>query len=428
MRPLFALALALPLLLSGCIATPLTRASKAGKLDKVKAQIAKGANVNSRRNHMDGHGFSRPISYAVENGHLEVVRALLDAGAKIEGDGWMESALFDALFHQRKDIAKLLLDRGAETRLVVIGMSSFMKRLRVGGYFQIKYQAGLELLYELRPDLNPAQRAVVQTVAPPPAPKTEERELLTPRYSLPERENDFAVVVGIDKYSDLPAADYAERDAAAVVAHMEALGVPRRNIIHLAGAKAVRSALVKNLNSFLPKNINADSRVYFYFSGHGAPDPKTGEAYLVPWDGDASFLSDTAYPLSRLYAQLGSLPAKQVFVALDACFSGGGGRSVLAKGARPLVTKVNIAPTEDKLTVLNAAAGDEITATYDLKQHGLFTYYLLDGLNGAAADEQGHVTSKSLFDYLKPNVQNQARRQNRAQTPGYQAAADLTLR
>ena len=39
-----------------------------------------------------------------------------------------------------------------------------------------------------------------------------------------------------------------------------------------------------------------DSTVYFYYSGHGAPDLKTGQAYLVPWDGDAQFLKDTALP------------------------------------------------------------------------------------------------------------------------------------
>ena len=49
--------------------------------------------------------------------------------------------------------------------------------------------------------------------------------------------------------------------------------------------------------------------------------------------------------------------------------------------------------------------------------HGLFTYYLLRGLNGAAKDDAGRVTVQSLFEYLVPNVQDQARRQNREQAP-----------
>lgn len=236
-------------------------------------------------------------------------------------------------------------------------------------------------------------------------------------------------MIGIEKYSELPSAKYADRDAEAVVAHMKALGVPRRNIIHLSGAKAGRSSLVKYLNSWLPRNVTPASRVFFYFSGHGAPNPKTGEAYLVPWDGDPKFLEDTAYPIKRLYSQLASLKAKEIIVALDACFSGAGGRSVLAEGARPLVTNVDIQTEKDSpLTLLTAASGDEITTTLNDKGHGMFTYFLLNGLNGAAKDSQGDITAQSLFSYLKPQVQDEARRQNREQTPTGRYKANVVLR
>jgi len=181
---------------------------------------------------------------------------------------------------------------------------------------------------------------------------------------------------------------------------------------------------VKYLNSWLPKNVKPKSRVYFYFSGHGAPDPESGDAYLVPWDGDPKFLPDTAYPLERLYRRLSALPAKEVIVALDACFSGSGGRSVLAEGARPLVTRVSVKPKKDSsLTVLTAASGDEITTTLKEKGHGIFTYYLLEGLN--ASEE---VSASSLFSYIKPRVQDEARRQNRDQTPTLQSKTGPVLR
>ena len=146
-----------------------------------------------------------------------------------------------------------------------------------------------------------------------------------PDYKGDPRPNDFALVVGIERYSELPKADYAERDAAAVTRHLEAMGVPRRNIKHLAGSKAGRSGLVKNLEAWLPRNVKADSRVFFYFSGHGAPDVETGRAYLMPWDGDPNYLDSTGYPVERLYAKLGALKAKEVVVVLDLCFSGAGG-------------------------------------------------------------------------------------------------------
>jgi uncharacterized caspase-like protein len=210
------------------------------------------------------------------------------------------------------------------------------------------------------------------------------------------------------------------RDAKAVRKHLEALGWPARNIVSLNGQGATKSKLQSYLQEWLPLNVNQNSTLFVYYSGHGAPDPKSGDAYLVPWDGDPKFLKSTAYPLKQLYSELASLKAKRVIVVLDACFSGAGGRSVLAKGARPLADDL---PKSDNLTVIAAAGGDEITGTLDAEGHGVFTYYLLKGLSGAAKDAHGDVTAKGLFEYLKPRVEDEARRENREQVPTFNGAA-----
>lgn len=244
-----------------------------------------------------------------------------------------------------------------------------------------------------------------------------------PRFSAAERPNDLAVIVGIETYSDIASkASYAERDADAFKAHVRALGVPERNIVLLKGSKAVRSGMTKNIEGWLPRMAKADSRVYFYFSGHGAPDVKTGQAYLVPWDGDPNFLDATAYPVTKLYKKLGELRVKRVLVAMDSCFSGAGGRSVLASGARPLVGKIDTGAAPAKITVLAASAGNEISGSLDDKGHGAFTYFLLEGLNA------GKTTPKALNEYLTPRVQDEARRLNRDQTPQLQGDGGWTLR
>ena len=258
--------------------------------------------------------------------------------------------------------------------------------------------------------------------SPPPAPVAASAEpssdIDSPSYRLAPRADDYALVIGVGRYSALPEAQYAERDAEAVKKHLLALGLPPRNIISLSGGKATRGAISGYVEEWLPKNVKAGGTVFFYYSGHGAPDPKTGQAYLVPWDGDAAFLQSTAYPLRQLYAALSRLKARSIVVALDSCFSGAGGRSVLASGARPLVAQVDegVGP-EARLTVFAAASSDEITGTLAEQGHGAFTYYFLKGLGGAAQDKSGAVTVKGLFDYLSPNVQDEAHRQNREQTP-----------
>ena len=239
-----------------------------------------------------------------------------------------------------------------------------------------------------------------------------------PTYKTAEDPHRFALVVGIEKYSDLPDAQFAERDAAAIKSHLLALGFPERNVVLLSGAKAGRASLAKYIEDWLPRMVDEQSEVFFYFSGHGAPDVKTGSAYLVPWDGDANFLGTTAYPVQRLYGKLEALKAKHVIVVMDTCFSGAGGRSVLAQGARPLVTAIDTGSVSPgKIIAFTASKGTEISGTVGDQGHGAFTYFFLKGLNGDAADASGHVTARGLYDYLTPKVQDAARRLNRDQTP-----------
>lgn len=276
-------------------------------------------------------------------------------------------------------------------------------------------QTDLQAMVEAAARKALSGRARLEAIAAKPA---IESDIDKPGYQSPENPNNFALVVGIEKYSGVLEALYAERDALAVRDHLLALGYPQRNIILLTGDKATRSGLTKILETWLPRNISADSTVFFYYSGHGAPDVKNGDAYLVPWDGDPQFLRETAYPVKRLYSKLGSLKAKRVLVAMDSCFSGAGGRSVLTKGSRPLVSKAaGYDAVAANIVAFSAAGSDQISGTMDDQGHGAFTYYLLKGLGGEAGDSSGHVTVKSLYDYLSPKVADAARRQNRDQTP-----------
>lgn len=298
---------------------------------------------------------------------------------------------------------------------------------------QVNREVAQELARQMRASaaLNAfAAQAGPSAAAPAPAP-TAHRDPLRPSYRLPERPADIAIVVGVSRYSDLPEAQYAEEDAEAVKAHLLALGVPQRNLIHLAGVRATRTGLKKYVETWLPNNVRPGSRVFFYFSGHGAPDPRTGDSYLVPFDGDPNYLADTAYPVKDLYRSLGASGAKEVLVALDACFSGAGGRSVLAKGARPMVVRREQPEAPPAAVTVMAAAGeDQITAAHEESGHGLFTHFLLTGLDGAAKDARGRVTVRSLYDYLAPKVQDEARRQNREQSPSLRGptGSDLLLR
>ncbi len=234
----------------------------------------------------------------------------------------------------------------------------------------------------------------------------------------PERPHDYALVIGIANYKGLPPADFAESDARDMALAFEALGVPEENVVSLIGAKAGLSEVSKYVEEWLPRRVSKDSRVFVYFSGHGSPDVSDGSAYLMPWDADASFVKSTGFPLARLYKALGALPARHVIALIDSCFSGAGGRSVLVAGARPLVTVRLPTSLPPGISVLTASESEEIAGSLPERGHGLFSYYALQGISGAAdPDGKGHVTLEDLYAYVHKHVILDARRQNREQTP-----------
>ncbi|HAH05677.1 MAG TPA: peptidase C14 [Elusimicrobia bacterium] len=435
--------------------SPLYTAAVTDNLRAAQLLVAKGAKVDR----ILSYG-RHPLKQAAFWGYTDMVSFLLGAGADPEAGGPETALVLAACVPGNrvsnpidKGIMKLLLEKGADPNrsgnlIVRIGDTPLACAARKGD------AAAVRLLLKHGAEVDPAALdqaagpvkrlleealAAAQGPTAPAAPSVPSAaaeasakalgtsDIDKPGFRLAERPEDYAVVVGIGKYSDIPEARFAERDAEAVRDHLIAAGFPSRNVVHLAGEKAGYKSLEKYVEAWLPNNASRAGRVFFYFSGHGAPDPKTGEAYLIPWDGDPDYLERTGYPIKRLYEKLSALKAKEVIVAMDACFSGAGGRSVLAKGARPLVMKVDAGTAPQNLTVFAATSGSQITSALEDQGHGTFTYYFLKGLSGAAKDGSGAVTAKGLYDYLKPKVQDAARRQNRDQEPVLHGSGDKEL-
>lgn len=274
--------------------------------------------------------------------------------------------------------------------------------------------------------------STVAAVPRAPAAPMSDVDTLPTGKSVP-RKNAYAVVIGIEQYREnLPKAEFAARDARLVGEYLsKTLGFPEGNVVVMLNERATRSDLEKYLESWLPNRVEKDSTVFVYFSGHGAPNPKTGDAYLVPYDGDPGFVDKTGYSLKRLYENLGALPTKEVVVVLDSCFSGAGGRSVIAQGTRPLAISVeNPVLATGKMAVLSASSGAQISTTYLEKGHGLLTYFFLKGLQGEADwNKDGVIELTEVFQYVKPNVELVARREfNTEQTPQLLGGTEMLKR
>lgn len=267
----------------------------------------------------------------------------------------------------------------------------------------------------------PAPRTAKPEPAEAPAPVS---DVDTAPASVRGRALGAAVVIGVERTRQgLPRADYAAKDARVFAEYLvKTLGYREQDVVLLLDERANRSDLAKYLEDWLPKRVPPGGTAVVFFSGHGAPDPARGKAYLVPYDGDPAFLEKTAYPMAKLTEDLAKLQGRKAIVLVDACFSGAGRRSALPKGARPLVTRLEPVAPVGEVAVLSAAAADQIGGAYDEKGHGLFTYFVLSALRDAAS--AGRVpTVSDLFDSVGGKVEAASRRlTGNEQTPQLQAA------
>ncbi len=72
----------------------------------------------------------------------------------------------------------------------------------------------------------------------------------------------------------------------------------------------------------------------------------------------------------------------------------------------------------DNFTVITASHADHISSSSPDLKHGIFSYYLMKGMEGDAdANKDGKITLGEMQTYLVENVGRQAGMMNRKQEP-----------
>ncbi len=220
------------------------------------------------------------------------------------------------------------------------------------------------------------------------------------------KSNTFALIIGNEDYSSYQVdltneinVDYASNDAKVFKDYViKTLGVPEQNVILLINATygQMQQGIAK-LNK-LSKLSEGNAELIFYYAGHGLPDEATKEAYIMPVDISGSNVI-SGIKLNDVYKKLLEFPNKKVTVFLDACFSGGARNQELIA-----MRGVKIQPKRNalfgNLVVFSSSSGNESSASFKEKKHGLFTYYLLKKLQ----ESKGALSYKELSDYLKQKV------------------------
>ena len=229
-----------------------------------------------------------------------------------------------------------------------------------------------------------------------------------------------AVVIGIANYKSLPKADFANDDARAFYDYaIRALGIKPENIKLLVDGDAEEAEILKTFRTWLPSRVKSTTEVFVFYSGHGLPMPDGKGLYLVPPRADREVIDDTAIPFSKLNAAIILAKPKSVTIFLDSCYSGQArSGETLVANARPVQLKSDSRYFPENFTVITASQNDQISSSNPELQHGIFSYYLMKGMEGDAdANKDGKITLGEMQTYLTENVSRHAAMMSRKQEP-----------
>ncbi len=226
----------------------------------------------------------------------------------------------------------------------------------------------------------------------------------------------WSVVIGINDYPKLPRLKYAVKDATEFYRLLvEKNKVPPANITLLLNEQATLSNLRSVLGTHLKTSAEKGDMVVIFFAGHGASERDASSAdgdglekYLLTWEADIKDLYSTAIPMREIAHIFGRIQSDRLIFIADACYSGAsGGRTVNVTGMRSGIHDGfldRIAGGKGKV-ILSASSANEVSVEQDDLRHGVFTYYLLEGLNGVAdTDGDGAVTVDEVYRYVSEKV------------------------
>jgi uncharacterized caspase-like protein len=228
----------------------------------------------------------------------------------------------------------------------------------------------------------------------------------------------WVLLVGINQYEDggLPSLRYPAIDCQGLG---EALakatqGFPQKEVIvhhDFALVKPTVTTVRQSLQHIVSQTRSQDT-ILLYFSGHGILEPSTQQAVLCMTDTQKNNPIDTGIPMQELLQMLGNSSAHQQLVCLDTCHSGDmvlrGNNGTSRDAENP-----SFNTTSQMLQVLRQRASqskgfcallscDQGQKSWEFPElgHGVFTYFLMRGLLGEAADSQGIIEADGLYKFV----------------------------
>src|SRR5262249_42588764 len=174
-----------------------------------------------------------------------------------------------------------------------------------------------------------------------------------------------------------------------------------RNADQLPTARNIRD----HLKSLL-EGLRTEDTVLLAFSGHGVQFKGKQEHYFCPMDAE---LADrqTLVSLAEVYAELNKCQAGVKVLVADACRNDPlSGLQRRAEVNLESITRPQTQQPPGGVAALFSCSPGEYAFESDKLEHGIFFYYLIQGLKGKAANKKGEVHLEGLVQYIKDEVKD----------------------
>ena len=360
---------------------------------ETKLNTAKKSTVSNKKNEVTQKQIIKTEQTVVAKKDLEGPRITINNTFESDNE---YTAYIEGRITDQSEIVSLLID-GDE---VSVEKGSFNKPLYVK-------RGGQEVQIIARDKHGNKTEKSVQLVRATIVVEEEKLDFLDPRkIKAKTNKNAVALIIGVEEYENTVAAPYASKDAEIFSEFANlSLGIPVTNIKLLTNNDAKLSNTLIALKNWLPKKIIPDkTELYVFYAGHGLASEDNNDLYLLPSDGVPSILDRTTLLRNNIFDIIAELNPRRVTMFFDTCYSGTTRSEEVMVAARPIQLMEDQAiPYE--FNIFSASSINETAKVLDEAEHGLFSYFMMKGLEGEAdSNNDKQITNGELYEFIASNV------------------------
>ena len=149
-------------------------------------------------------------------------------------------------------------------------------------------------------------------------------------------------------------------------------------------------------------NVRREDMFILFVAGHGVTYSKDGAFYFLPvnfrYTQDEDILK-FGVSMNDFKRYLANIQASKSLLLLDTCNSGSFAEAIASRGILEKTAINKLTRAVGRHTIV--ASSKSQVALEGFESHGAFSYTLMDGMSGKAANNKGQITVNSLVSYVE---------------------------